>query len=195
MRASADPELPIPDQQLLAELFESSRPRLLAWVQGELSARLAARIDPEGVLQNAFIRARDRWTRAQNEVDRIDLWLSRMVHDQLVEEIRAALGPSRNFDREAPLPDNSADHILLHLFGTRSSPTESVRRRERRDLVRNALKQLGARDTEILTLFAQGFSYKEIGLLMDMKENSANRRCLRALEKLGDFLPPRSALF
>ena len=118
-----------------------------------------------------------------------------VVHDQLVEEIRAALGPSRNFDREAPLPDNSADQILLHLFGTRTGPTESVRRRERRDVVRNALRQLGARDAEILTLFAQGLSYKEIGLLMDMRENSANRHCLRALEKLGDLLPPRSALF
>src|SRR5262249_36749508 len=180
---------------VLAELFEANRPQLLAWVRGELSARLAVRIDPEGVVQDAFIRASQRWTKAENEVERIDLWLSRMVHDQLVEEIRSALGSTRNFDREAPLPDNSADQILLHLFGTHTGPTESVRRRERRDLVRNALRQLGARDAEILTLFAQGLSYKEIGLLMDMKENSANRRCLRALEKLGDFLPPRSALF
>ena len=116
-----------------------------------------------------------------------------MVRDQLVEEIRAALGAKRNHDREAPFPDNSVDQIVLQLFGSRSSPTESVRRHERRDLVRKALEQLGARDAKILVLFADGLSYKEIGLLLDMKENSANRRCLRALKSLVNcyLLAPR----
>lgn len=195
MHAPADPEPPVPHEQVLADLFEFSRPRLLAWVESELSARLAARIDPEGVVQNAFVRANSRWAKAQEEIDNVEAWLSRMVHDQLVEEIRATLGASRNRDREVPIPDDSVDQIVLQLFGSRSSPTESVRRRERRDLVRKALRQLGARDAEILILFAEGLTYKQIGLLLDMKENSANRRCLRALEKLGELLPPRSALF
>jgi len=188
-------EPPVPDEQVLADLVESSRARLLAWVESRLSVRLAARIDPEGVVHNAYLRARSRWTKAQVEIDNLEAWLNRMVHEQLVEEIRAALGARRCYDREAPIPDNSVDQIVLHLFGSRSSPTESVRRRERRDLVRKALEQLGARDAEILLLFAEGLSYKEIGLLLDMKENTANRRCLRALEKLGELLPPRSALF
>jgi DNA-binding CsgD family transcriptional regulator len=57
------------------------------------------------------------------------------------------------------------------------------------------LAQLGPIDADILILFSQGLTYKEIGLVLDMKEGTVNKRCLRALEKLGDLLPPRSDLY
>src|SRR5437016_3595865 len=50
----------ISDEQKLAQLFEANRSKLLAMVQRRLSLRLAARIDPEGILHDAFLRARKR---------------------------------------------------------------------------------------------------------------------------------------
>jgi RNA polymerase sigma factor (sigma-70 family) len=186
----------LPGYEELAELFESHRPRLEAWVKAQLSPRLAARVDPEGVVQNAFLRAAPRWEKARREIKNLETWLARMVHDQLVEEIRSALGSWRNCDQEVALPDNSVDQIALHLFGgSRSSPSKSAQRHERRELVRKALAQLGPIDADILILFSQGLTYKEIGLVLDMKEGTVNKRCLRALEKLGDLLPPRSDLY
>jgi RNA polymerase sigma factor (sigma-70 family) len=185
-----------PKEEELAALFESHRARLVAWVTAQLSPRLAARLGPEDVVQNAFLRAYPRWEKAQREVKSLETWLSRMVHDQLVEEMRSALGRWRDCDQEVALPDNSVDQIALQLFGrSRSSPSKGAQRHERRELVRKALTQLGPIDADILILFSQGLTYKEIGLVMDMKESAVNKRCLRALEKLGELLPPRSALF
>ena len=60
--------MPVPDSTssvtdfaLLGQLFDDYRPRLLAMLRRRIDPRLAARVDPEEVLNEAFLDARRRW--------------------------------------------------------------------------------------------------------------------------------------
>ena len=55
----------IADLALLGRLFEEHRPRLLAMVQRRIDPALAARVDAEGILTDAFLLARRRWGRGR----------------------------------------------------------------------------------------------------------------------------------
>ena len=46
------------EEAILSAAFERLRPRLLAMIDRRIGRKLAARVDPEGVVQEAFIRAR-----------------------------------------------------------------------------------------------------------------------------------------
>jgi DNA-directed RNA polymerase specialized sigma24 family protein len=52
---------PSPAAAALADALEALRPRLLVIVRRRLDASLAARIDEEDVLNEVFLRARERW--------------------------------------------------------------------------------------------------------------------------------------
>jgi DNA-directed RNA polymerase specialized sigma24 family protein len=49
------------DEAAHARLFESSRQRRMSMVRNRIGRRLAPWVDAEGVLQDAYLRARSRW--------------------------------------------------------------------------------------------------------------------------------------
>src|SRR5436309_7471804 len=74
---------------LLGELLEEHRARLLAVVRRRLDPALSPRLDPEEVLQEVFLRARDRWAgyRARPAVTAY-AWLYGLTRDCLIEAWR-----------------------------------------------------------------------------------------------------------
>ena len=62
------------DQQAATALFERYAKRLIALANSRLSARLAARVDPQDVIQSVycsfFVGARDNRTRTGEDSDR-----------------------------------------------------------------------------------------------------------------------------
>jgi DNA-directed RNA polymerase specialized sigma24 family protein len=186
-------------EEKLAQIFQARRDLFLAEVRSHLSPQLEKRINAEDVLQGAFIRMRARlnWLRESLTQPELEQKLARIVFEQIIDQIRSALGATRNADREVHFPDESIAQLAMKLYTTQTTPSGASQRKEVIALVRAALDQLGAIDKRIV-LWRTDFNlaYKVIGQLMEpeLAENTVNRRYIRALKKLGTLLPPANAL-
>lgn len=180
---------PTGDEELLA-LFESRRERLLAMIRRRVGPRLTAKIDPEDVLQDVFLRAQGEWCSSPPPVPYRDWWLYRLAWRRTIELIRAALGPGRDADREALWPDESAARFAEDLAASQTGASTALGRAEVRALVRDALQHLDAIDRDIVFLrFYEHLPFKAIASIVGLEPNTANQRCVRALLKLKKYLP------
>jgi RNA polymerase sigma-70 factor (ECF subfamily) len=180
------------DEAVLTQAFMSAWPRLLAMAQRRVGAGLAPRVDPEGVVQNAFLRARQRWTTIAEKPADVHCWIYGVVRDQAIDEIRAALGPNRDANREQPLPDGSVAQLALRLIPSQTGPVTAAERNELVARVRVAITQLKPLDQEIVAMrYFDDLSFPQIGAILGMSDNTANVRCVRALLKLKKLLPSR----
>jgi RNA polymerase sigma-70 factor (ECF subfamily) len=177
-------------EAILAGAFERLRPRLLAMIGRLVGSKLAARIDPEGVVQEAYLRARPRWLGQEPRPADLDAWVYGQVLDRLRERIRGALGPGRDAGREVPWPDDSAAPLAEQLVDSQTGPDSALSRAERCAVVRAALERLDPVDREILALrYFDGLSFAQIGAILGLKENTANARALRAAVRLRQLIP------
>jgi RNA polymerase sigma-70 factor (ECF subfamily) len=189
-----DPDPTLSDltgEAILTGAFERLRLRLLAMIGRRVGSKLAARVDPEGVVQEAFLRARPRWQAMTPKPHDLDAWVYRQVLDRLTELIRSALGPTRDVERDVAWPDDSAGPLAEQFVDSQTGPRSALSRAERREVVRAALDQLDPVDREILALrYFDGLSFAQIGAILGLKENTANHRALRAAVRFRQLIPP-----
>ena len=170
-------------------LLARHRPRLRRMVALRLDPRVAARVDPSDVVQDVLAEA-DR--RLDAYLQRRPLpfypWLRQFAADQLAElhrrHVRAA---RRSVGREVPggLPDQSADELAGRLVAKGPGPSEAARWSERRDRVRAILLAMSAADREVLTLrYLEELTAAEVGAVLGVTAMAAQKRALRALERL-----------
>jgi RNA polymerase sigma-70 factor (ECF subfamily) len=177
-------------EAILAAAFERLRPRLLAMIARRISTKLATRIDPEGVIQESFIRARPRWLMQTPNPDDVDVWIYAQVLDRLREVIRGALGPAHNVDRDVAWPDGSHSRLAEQLVDSHTGPNTGLSRAERCEIVRAAMEKLDPIDREILALrYFDGLNFTQIGAILGLKANTANARALRAAVKFRQLIP------
>ena len=190
-RASKPSLTDLTGEAVLSGAFERLRPRLLAMVERRVGRKLAARVDPEGVVQEAFLRARPRWQALSPKPADLEAWVYGQVVDRLIELIRGALGPERDVAREVAWPEGSAAPLAQHLVDSQTGPTTALSRAERCEVVRTALEKLDPTDREILALrYFDGLSFAQIGAILGLSRNAATKRGLRAMVELRDLIPP-----
>jgi len=176
---------------ILAAAFDRLRARLVAMILRRVSSKMAARIDPEGVVQDAFVRARPRWQALSPQPKDVDSWVYGQVLDRLRELIRGAMGPQHDVDREIGNGEVSAARLAEQLVDSHTGPNTAVSRAERREVVRAALEKLDPIDREILALrYFDSLSFAQIGAILGLKENTANARAVRAAVKFRRLIPP-----
>jgi RNA polymerase sigma-70 factor (ECF subfamily) len=177
-------------EAVLAEVFQRLRPRLLAMIGRRISNKLAARIDPEGVIHDAFLCARPRWQALAPKPHDVDVWVYRQVLDRFREVVRGALGPEHDVDREIAHPGGSAAPLAQHLVDSQTGPNTAFSRAERCEAVRAALEKLDPVEREILALrYFDGLNFTQIGAILGLKPNTANARALRAAVKFQRLIP------
>lgn len=173
------------DESVLAQSFEEARDRLVAMARRRLGSGLASRVDPEGVVQNAYLRARQRWVVNGERPADLHAWIYGLVRDCTIDEIRAAMGPTRNAGRDIPWPDESVAQIALRMIPSQTGPSTVAARHEMAARVRLALSRLKADDRDVLSMhYFDGLTFRQIGVVLGVPENTANARCVRALLKL-----------
>ena len=57
-------------------------------------------------------------------------------------------------------------------------------RKDNRDVVRTALSDMNENDRKLLVLYSEGYSYKEIAVILEMKTGSVGKTLSRALKKM-----------
>jgi RNA polymerase sigma-70 factor (ECF subfamily) len=176
-------------------LLMRHRKRLRQMVAFRLDRRLAARVDPSDVVQEAIMEAA---VRLSDYLERRPLpfypWLRQLAWDKLIELHRRHIhAQKRSITREDAdvlgLPDESVVELASRLLAGGSSPSHHVLREELRDRVRAALVTLAERDREILVLrHLEQLSVREIAVVIGISEGAVKVRHLRALERFRRLL-------
>lgn len=173
------------DLATLGKLLEDYRPRLLAMVERRLDPKLAARLDAEEILSEAFLEARRKWPAFRQHPDRSSYsWLYRIVLDCLIEAWRRNSRSPRDVTREMPWPAQSSVQLGLGLIGTGTSPSEAAVRDELRERVRQVIALLKEKDRQILWMrHADQLTHQEVADVLDITVNAATVRYARALQR------------
>jgi RNA polymerase sigma-70 factor (ECF subfamily) len=175
-------------------LLQRCRDRLRRMVAVRLDPRLAARLDPSDVVQEALLEAARRLPDYLRERPvAFYPWLRRLAWEHLVKLHQKHLARrKRSVARELPLPDDSLDALARQLApGT--SPSQRLLRQEVCERVRRALDELPEVDREVLVLrYLEQLDTAETAAVLAVSEGAVKMRHRRALERLGGLLvePP-----
>lgn len=200
------PESPNPDPRLerirsgdrdaLAEALEHCRPRLLRMIAFRMDRRAAGRIDPDDVLQEAFLGAAQRCEHLRgDEAGSLYIWLRLITLQSLTDLHRRHLGAqARDAGREArkaagPAGGSTSLSIAAQLLGRMTSPTQAIRRVELTEQLQSALQQMNEIDREVLALrHFEELSNQEIAEVLNIEEKAASIRYVRALRRLKEVM-------
>ncbi|MDZ7620253.1 MAG: sigma-70 family RNA polymerase sigma factor [Patescibacteria group bacterium] len=176
----------------LAELFARHRARLRRMVDMRLDPRMAGRVDPSDVLQEAFMDASNQ---LQGYLDKLPmqpfLWLRFLTGQRLMALHRQHLGAQkRDAKRDVPLPglgrrNGFSESLSCHLAGRLTTPSGAVARLEMQTRLHEALGGLEPLDCEILALrHFEELTNNEAAEELSISKAAASKRYVRALDRL-----------
>jgi RNA polymerase sigma-70 factor (ECF subfamily) len=189
-RLRAQPEV------VLGEQFGRYRARLARIVQFRLDPLLAARIEPDDVLQESWLAAVKRVDSfLQDESMPMFVWLRLMVGQTIIDIHRHHLGTQmRDAYREQSLNRNQLSHstaasIVSKLLGHISSPSRVAVRDETARQLREAVEGMDAIDREVLALrHFEELSNTEVASVLEIEPKAASIRYVRAIQRLKKIL-------
>ncbi len=183
------------DQTARQQLLARHRGRLRQMVALRIDRRMAARVDPSDVVQEALADA------AQSLSDYLKTrqlpfypWQRQFAWERLLQLHRHHLqAQRRSVSREqlriGDVADESAAILAERLANSGSSPSARLLAAELRDRVRAALETLEPRDREVLVLrYLEQLTSKEIAAVLGISEAAVKTRHRRALERLRRIL-------
>jgi len=183
------------DPTAAGDLLRRHRPRLRRIVRLRMDRRLAARVDPSDVVQEALADAARRLPDyLRDRPLPYFVWLRRLAWDRLAALHRTHVRTARRtVTREEPpaLPGESVLELADHLLDRSGGPSTALRRAERREWVRRALDRLPERDREVLVLRQlEELSVAEVAAVLGVGEKAVYARQLKAPERLRAALEP-----
>jgi RNA polymerase sigma-70 factor (ECF subfamily) len=184
------------DQSACGRLFQRHRQRLKRMVAVRADPRLAARVDPSDVVQEALAEAVARLDAyLRDRPMRFYPWLRKLTEDRLGALHRRHVQARRRsvVREEGPvgLPDHSAWELADRLFARGPSPSAGLHREELRSRVRLALAALPERDREVLVLrHLEGLPVPEVADVLGTTAGAVRTRHVRALHRLRELLGP-----
>jgi RNA polymerase sigma-70 factor (ECF subfamily) len=179
------------NREAFNDLFNRHRGQLKRAVQLRLDRRLRARIDPSDIVQEAQLEA---YRRLDDYLTRqpmpFVLWLQKTAQERLYTHRRAHVQTARrSVRREEPFPEESSMLIAAAFLKRSSSPSRRVAAREYEQLVTEAVNELAPLDREIILMRnVEGFSQREIALMLELRYDATRQRYGRALVKLQRLL-------
>jgi RNA polymerase sigma-70 factor (ECF subfamily) len=173
------------------KLLVRHRSKLVQMIAVRMDRRLAARVDPSDVVQDALAEAArclDDYLKQRPMP--FYPWLRRLAWQRLVDLNRHHIRARRRsvaleVEGGLPLPDESAVALAMQLVSSGSHPSRRLIRAELRERVRAALARLKPRDREILVLrHLEQLSAREAAEVLGITERAAKARHVRALVRV-----------
>jgi RNA polymerase sigma-70 factor (ECF subfamily) len=182
------------DPTALAELFTRHRERLWRMVNVRLDRRLHGRVDPDDVLQEAYLDAARRveyFTR--DDGPSFFIWLRLIVGQTLVDVHRRHLGAqARAAGREVALhgaPDATSASLAGGLMASLTPPSRAAMRAEASSRLEACLDTMEPIDREVLVLrHFEELSNGEVAEVLGIQPKAASIRYVRAVARLKTIL-------
>jgi RNA polymerase sigma-70 factor (ECF subfamily) len=182
------------DRGARGALLQRHRRRLHRMVSVRMDRRLAARLDPSDVVQEALAEADrrlDDYLRARPLP--FYPWLRQLAWDRLIEahrrHVRAARRSVSREEADPGLPEGSAAALADRLLASGTGPSEAARRHELKGRVQAALAALAAPEREVLLLrYVEKLSAREAAAVLGLSEAALKSRALRAVQRLRGLL-------
>ena len=183
------------DTAALAEAFAQHRQRLWRIVNFRLNRRMAGRVDPDDVLQEAYLVTAGRIKHyGAGGFTSPFLWLRLMVQQTLMDVHRRHMATQgRDAGREVPIfgqyPQATSASLAIHLVGDWTSPSQAAVRGELLDQVQAAIATMDSMDQEILALrHFEELTNTEVAETLGIEIKAASMRYIRALQRLKEVL-------
>ncbi len=187
------------DEAAVNELFARHRNRLRQMVSVRMDQRLAGRLDPSDVVQEAMAEASKRLPEyLKHRPIPFFPWLRQIAWNRLVDLYRFHIkGAKRAVGREASfaaaLSDESVVALGKRLVASGTTPSRNVLRKELRERVRAALAQLAEHYREVLVMrHLEQLSIKEIAAIAGITEGTVKSRLFRGMDQLHHLLDDQS---
>jgi RNA polymerase sigma-70 factor (ECF subfamily) len=171
-------------------LLDRFRDYLKRVVAVRLDRRLAARVDPSDVVQEALDKASKRLEDYfRDRPQPFYGWLKGLAGERIIDTHRQHVTvPGRSVTLEhndLELPDASADQLVRRLFAADTSPSHHLMREERHERLKAALASLPQRDRELVVMrHLEQLSTAEIAAMLEISEPVVKSRLLRAMIRM-----------
>ncbi len=180
------------DRDALAVLFSQYRERLWRLVSFRMDRRLLGRVDPDDVLQEAYLAAESRLEHYNQDTPfSAFVWLRMILLQTLTDVHRHHLGAQmRDANREVAFPGGrypqTTSASLAALFaGQFTSPSQAAAQAEVLAQVEQALAAMDPLDQEVLALrHFEELSNSEVAEVLGIQQKAASIRYVRAIKRL-----------
>lgn len=184
------------DERALSDAFTRYRERLWRTVHFRMDPRLAARVDPDDVLQEAYLGAAQRLRHLLKEPRwSLYLWLRWIVIQTLIDVHRRHLGTEqRDAGREVTLASGAYTHatsvsLAGQLAGNVTPPSQAAKRAELMEKLSLAIGTMPPMDQEIIALrHFEDLSNAEAAEVLGLQPTAASNRYVRAIARLKEVL-------
>ena len=184
------------DRQVLSEAFTRHRERLWRMISFRMDRRLRGRVDPDDILQEAYLNAEQRFGYFRKAANlSIFIWFRLIVGQTLVDVHRRHLGADmRDASREismnkTPSAQSTSVCLAQQLAGSLTSPSQAAHKQEVSSQLIAALETMDPIDQEIIALrHFEDLSNADVAEVLDIKQTAASNRYVRAIARLRDVL-------
>lgn len=174
------------------ELFDLYGQQLLRIIRFRMDRRLAARVDPEDVLQEAFLAGQKRTQHLiDSPGDSFLIWIRMIVRQTMVDLFRHHVGAQRRSANREQRDDRRIFHsdesfsMATLLVAKNRSPSSVFSAKEMITKVEGCLEELAESDREIIALrHFEELGNSEVAEVLGITQQNASIRYVRALAKL-----------
>jgi RNA polymerase sigma-70 factor, ECF subfamily len=180
------------DQEALAALFNLHRERLVRMVGFRMDRRLLGRIDPDDIIQEAYLAALQRLSHYNDESSISPfVWMRMVLMQTMIDIHRHHLGVQmRDADREVGFyghgyPQTTSASLAMQFVGNITSPSQAAVREEMLLRVEQAVAEMEPLDREVLALrHFEELSNSEVAEVLGIQQKAASIRYVRAIKRL-----------
>jgi len=184
--------LPRGDRAALADAFMGHRDRLRRMVYLRIDRRVAGRVDPSDVLQEAYLEAARQWDEyCADPPMSLFVWLRFLARQRLMAIHRRHLGVQKRDARQeiavgrSVLPGVDSLSLSCGLLGRMTSPSMAAIRLEMQAQLKDVVDRLDPMDREVLALrHYEELTNQETAEELGISPAAASKRYIRALERL-----------
>ena len=187
-------------EQGVARLFSKYQDRLRQMVAVRLDQRLIGRVDPDDVLQEAYIEmARRKDDYLADPVVSFFVWARRITWQVLLTVHRRHFSQKRHPRQETALHgvycnNTSSFAMVQQIVAKLASPSQVAMRAERATALMEAIDELGEFDREIVLLrHFENLTNTEAANVLGLSKTASSNRYTRALKRLRDRLVKHDA--
>ncbi len=187
------------DGEAIDMLLSRYRSQVRKMVDIRMDKRLAARVDPSDIVQDALA---DAARKLPDYLAKPPLpfypWLRQLAWERLIQQHRRHIdAQARTVTREQrdgqALPDHSAVQLATRLLAGGTSPSVRLMRKELREQVQQMLAKMAQADREVLVLrYLEQLSISDTAAVLRLTTDGVKSRQRRALERFSKLLTDHS---